>query len=346
MLDQGVQKALGRYDLGGNAEIMRQLKDTHAAFQVRAGGRLCALRQFNPYMDVEDLRIQFLFAELMQDVDLKISFPIPAKDGEVFVEVGDRLWALFPWCDGQPGQSDRLEDLIVLTSMQGTWVECCKRLRSNPHWETIACTAQKFRQRKSWAWVVPLDQIPRYEKEHRVIQRARSEAPDGTHLKTFLDLLPEVNSSICKFEELLKEQNIYELPHTIAHGDFWVSNISISDGGAVVLDLDCYSFEPRITDFARAANWYYEERCAFENAYLFSQFQERARLSMEEAEALPLMMCAHDLYYAVGHVLLFLEEDEPDAQDRLIKSIQSELKAPERYQQERDRILRMFLGDV
>jgi len=193
---------------------------------------------------------------------------------------------------------------------------------------------------------VPLDQIPRYEKEHRVIQRARSEAPDGTHLKTFLDLLPQVYSSICKFEELLKEQNIYELPHTIAHGDFWVSNISISDGGAVVLDLDCYSFEPRITDFARAANWYYKERCAFENTYLFSQFQERARLSMEEAEALPLMMCAHDLYYAVGHVLLFLEEDEPDAQDQLIKSIQFELKAPERYQQERDRILRMFLGDV
>jgi len=66
ILDQGVRKALGRYDLGGNAEIMRQLKATHAAFQVRAGGRLYALRQFNPYMDVEDLRIQFLFAELMQ----------------------------------------------------------------------------------------------------------------------------------------------------------------------------------------------------------------------------------------------------------------------------------------
>ena len=345
-LNREAQEAVGRYDLGGNAEIVRPLQATHAAFQVSAGNRVYALRQFNPYMDVEDLRTQFRFTELMRDAGLRTPVPIPTKDGEVFVEVAYRLWALFPWCDGRLGQIDRVEDLSVIASIQGTWVKCCEHLRLEPDWETIVCTAQMFRQRKSWAWIVPLDQVPRFVKEHRVIQKARGDTEEGPYRKTFLDILPEVYANICKFEELLKEQKVYELPHTVTHGDFWASNVILSDGEAVVLDLDCFSFEPRIADFARAANWYYQERSASENADLFRRFQERARLHVEEAEALPLMMCAHDLYYAVGHVLLFLDEEgNPDGQKGMIEAIQSEMKAPERYQYERDRILRMFLKD-
>jgi len=301
-------------------------------------------------MDVEDLRIQFLLAKLVQEAGLKISVPIPTKDGEILVEVAYRLWALFPWCEGRPGQGDCVEDLGVLTSTQGAWIECGERLRSNPHWETIVHAAQRFRQRKSWAWIVPLDQVPRFVSEHRIIQWAHgeaAEAPESPERNMFLDLLPEVYAKICEFKELLKEQGIRELPHTVTHGDFWASNVILSDGEAVVLDLDCFSFEPRIADFARAANWYYRERSASENADLFRRFQERARLRMEEVKALPLMMCAHDLYYAVGHVLLFLDEEgNPDGQRGMIEAIQSEMKAPERFQHERDRILRLFLKGI
>ena len=349
-LDRAAQKALKGYDLGGEAQILRPLEATHAAFQVRAGDRLYALRQFNPYMDAGDLRTQFLLAKLMRDAGLKTSVPIPARDGEIFVEVDYRLWALFPWCEGRPGQGDCVEDLGVLTSTQGIWIECGERLRSNPDWETIVCTARTFRHRKSWAWIVPLDQVPRFVDEHRIIQWAHgeaAEAPESPERNAFLDLLAEVYTKICEFEELLKEQGICELPHTVTHGDFWASNVILSHGEGVVLDLDCFSFEPRITDFARAANRYYQERSASENADLFRQFQERARLRMEEAGSLPLMMCAHDLYYAVGHVLLFLDEaGNPDGQRGMIEAIRSEMKAPERVQRERDSILRMFLKGV
>jgi Ser/Thr protein kinase RdoA (MazF antagonist) len=143
----------------------------------------------------------------------------------------------------------------------------------------------------------------------------------------------------------LRDQAVSQLPHTVTHGDFWASNICVSDEGSTVLDLDCYSFEPRVTDFARAANWYYQTRSASENASLFRHFQEKARLSVQEAEALPLMMCAHDLYYAIGHVLLFLHEN-PESQARLLARIQFEIRAPERYQQDRDRIRHMFMRDA
>ena len=135
------------------------------------------------------------------------------------------------------------------------------------------------------------------------------------------------------------------MPHIITHGDFHPSNVFISNEETAVFDLDCYSFEPRITDFARAANWYYNKRNPSERALLFRKFQEHACLSKDEIEALPLMMCAHDLYYAVGHILLFLNE-APDGQSQLVKSIQAEMKAPERYQLERDKILRVFLKDI
>ena len=110
----------------------------------------------------------------------------------------------------------------------------------------------------------------------------------------------------------------------------------------MVLDLDCFSFEPRVADFARAANWFHTDRTPQENASLLRQFQGQARLSEEELRALPLMMCAHDLYYAVGHVLLFLTEDAA-SQAHLIGQIESEVKAADRFEREGEEIMSMFL---
>jgi Ser/Thr protein kinase RdoA (MazF antagonist) len=342
MSRQQAYRAIERYDLVRNAEIVHQLDATHAAFQVSAGENLYVLRQFNPYMDVGDLRIQFRLARLIQDAGLGTPTPMAAQNGEAFVEIENRIWALFPWCSGRSGRSNHLGDLSILASKQGEWVACCECIRSNPQWESIIRSAAKFRRRKSWAWIMPLDQVPRFAMDHMVFQKARSEVPEGPHSSIFLALLSEVYASICKFEDLLKKHGIHDMPHTVTHGDFWASNIVVSDDEAAVLDLYCYSFEPRVTDFARAANWYYRDWNELQNACLFRQFQEHAQITKEEAEALPMMMCAHDLYYAIGHILLFLEEDS-DAQARLITSIQSEMKSPERYESEKDKILRMFL---
>lgn len=336
--------ALARYNLGTGAEISRQLEATHAAFRVRASGRLYALRQFNAYVEPEDMQAQFALAEGMHEAGLRVSTPVPTTDGDPFAMVGERLWALFPWCDGRPGSADRLDDLTVLVSTQGAWVRCCEHLRSGSQWNTIVCRARKFRQRKSWAWVVPLDQVPRFAEEQRVIRRAQAKAPGNAGRRSLSSLLPELEPSIARVRDLFEEQSVSELPHMVTHGDFWASNICISDAGAVVLDLDCYSFEPRVTDFAKAANWYYRQQSPSENAALFRQFQAHAQLALEEAELLPLMMCAHDLYYAVSHVLMVLDEQDPAARSRTTESIRSEMEAPRRYQRERDAILRMFVG--
>ena len=120
------RKAIGRYEREGDAGIVRRLEATHMAFQFRIHDRVYALRQFNPYMDAEGLCVQFRLAQMLHRFGLKTSVPIPAEDGRFFVEVENRFWALFPWCNGRPGQGDRFEDLCALTSAQGTWIECCE----------------------------------------------------------------------------------------------------------------------------------------------------------------------------------------------------------------------------
>jgi Ser/Thr protein kinase RdoA (MazF antagonist) len=341
------QRAVGRYDLGGDAKICRQLEATHAAFQVRAGDRLYALRQFNPYMDAEALRTQFLLAGLMREAGLNTPLPVPTDGGEPFVEVEGRLWAVFPWCNGRPGASDCMADLFVLASVQGKWIECGELVRASRQWETIVRCAGRHRQRKSWAWVVPLDQVPRFAHEQMIVDRARAEAPEGPYREAFLHLACEVGDSVRGFDRLLERQRVRDLSHAVTHGDFWVSNVSISEDTAAVLDLDCYSFEPRVTDFARAANWYYRERSASENAQLFREFQAHAHLGGREIETLPLMMCTHDLFYCVARTLLFMEERESlTAQRRLIETIRAEARASERYERERDSVLHTFLADL
>jgi Ser/Thr protein kinase RdoA (MazF antagonist) len=318
---------------------------THAAFRVRAGDASYLLRQFNPYLEVDDLRAQFRLAELMDASGLRTPRPIRTREREPFVAVQGRLWALFPWCEGRSGSGSSHADLMLLAAAQGAWIEQSQRLPESLHWDSIVCSAWKFRQRKSWAWVVPLDRVPQFATRHRVLETARRANLSGPHGEAFLPLLDQVEAGLHEFAELLAAQRVDALPHAITHGDFWASNLQIGEDGVNVLDLDCFTYEPRVTDFARAANWYHKQHTPPENAALFARFQGPARLTAEEREALPLMMCAHDLYYAVGHVLLFLEEQEATARSRLLDSITSEAQAARRYRREREAILSTFLSD-
>jgi len=89
----------------------------------------------------------------------------------------------------------------------------------------------------------------------------------------------------------------------ISHGDFWASNICISDRGTHVLDLDCFSYEPRVADFARAAHWFYSQHQPEQNRFLTDRFRSAAGIAPEELAPLPALVAAHNLYYLVGAAL-------------------------------------------
>lgn len=330
-----VHRVLKRYQLVG-AAISKQLEETHLSFQVKTNNKAFVLRQYNQYMHAEDLRVQFLFAKLLIEVGLKSLLPIPTVEGDPFAQVNKRLWSLFPWYEGRRGTENLQTNLEVLTSTQGMWIQCGEKLRSNENWSAITATAQQYRQRKSWAWVVPLDQIPQFVESHNIISRIHDRVKRSNYKREYVNrliaLLPEAESSIYAFGELIGEKGINDLPHIVTNDDFTLGNIHINDADSVVLDLDCFSYEPRISDFARTLNHYYRKLSESDHVHLLGQFQVNEQLGREEIETLLLMMCAYDLYYAIMHILLFLEEEgNPEGQQQMINAIENEIRSSDLY---------------
>ncbi len=340
-----IESVLRGYGLAAEFRSVTELEATHRAFRIDVDGRSYALRQFNRFMTAADLEAQACLAVALSQAGLSTPAPLPANDERLFVQVNDRLWALFPWCDGHPGDSRQFDDLVALVEAQGRWVRCAGRIGQARHWNTILSTARRFRQRKDWAWIVPLDQLPRFVDELAMpALSARGPAnPQGDRLR---GLLPGLSEAASRLRGMLDAQSVSSLPHMISHGDFWASNICISDRGTHVLDLDCFSYEPRVTDFARAAHWWYDQHTPAENRFLMDRFGSVAGLAPEELKALPALVCAHKLYYLVGAALRFRGESDAE-QAKIAKEILAGLGAVSEWDRERSAIEdAFFAGEV
>ena len=339
-LDTVIQSVLDRYGLATRLRSVAELEATHTALRIDANGQSYALRQFNPFMTAADLTVQARLAVALSEAGLPTPPPLPADDGKPFVEVGHRLWALFPWCDGHPGDSRQFDDLVALVEAQGKWVRCAGEIDGTPHWKRILSTASRFRQRKDWAWIVPLDQLPRYVD--RVAMPALSSCIlAGTHADRLRGLLPGMSDAASRLRQMLDAQSVSSMPHMISHGDLWASNICISEAGTHVLDLDCFSYEPRMTDFARAAHWYYAKHKLEENRHLMARFRSIADIGPEELRAVPALIFAHDLYYLVGAGLRFPTEPEAE-QAEIVKTIWDGLERLNRWDGERELLEEAF----
>ncbi len=289
-----IEAVLAHYSVGVGSQQVRQIEATHRAFRVEVDGKPYALRQFNPYMACEDLATQLLLAHAMAEAGLSTPVPVPTDDRKPFVQLACRLWALFPWCDGRPGDPERFEDLMALVEAEAKWATCCGPVEHSPHWDAIVGTAKRLRRRKDWAWIVPLDQLPHFAQEI-AIPKVSDELPRGSTAGKLGEALPGLLWAAAVLQELLVDQSVGELPHMVTHGDFWASNIVISGEGTHVLDLDCFSYEPRVADFARSAHWYHAERTPHENSRLMSRFRILTGLRDEEVQILPALIYAHDL---------------------------------------------------
>lgn len=339
---EAIREVLPLYPIDDNiSEVEKVEKATQSVFRFNAGSRHLKLKQFSQYSRPDDLKAEFQLSRLLSDKGVAISSPISSKDGELFVEVDEKLWALFPWYEGVAGDAGSTQDLEALASAQGKWVAACANLEAEPEWHSIRQSARKYRQRKDWAWVVPLDEIPVFAEEHGTIENAAEKDTDCPHHKKLNRLLPDLRKSLEDFRALLEENRVSELPRSVSHGDFRANNILIGDDGERVIDLDCFSYEPRITDFARAARDYYKNLGPDDGTDMLEAFQENAKLDEEEVAALPLMICALDMYYAVMHTYLFLGES-PANREKLLKKVGTDMRACERYRNERDEIMAIF----
>jgi len=337
--DLGV--VLQRYGLTARLCSVVELEATHRAYRIDAGRRSYALRQFNPFMTSADLAAQARLAAAMAEAGLSTPPPLPANDGEAFVELDGRLWALFPWCEGRRGDSRHFADLVALVEAQGDWVRLAGKIATSPHWDAVLSTAKRFRRRKDWAWIVPLDQLPPFMDE--IAMPALSECDlVGAHADGLKSLLPGLSDAGQRLRDILDAQSVSRLRHMISHGDFWASNICLSELGTTVLDLDCFCFEPRIADFARSAHWYHAKHAPEENRFLMARFCSIAGLGPEEVRPLSTLILAHELYYLVGAALRFSGESEAE-QAEIVTEIRTGLERLRGWDRERKLMEDAFL---
>jgi Ser/Thr protein kinase RdoA (MazF antagonist) len=344
-IQSDIDLVLQQYGLASEVRSATQLKGTHKAFRIDVNGRSYALRQYNPFMTTDDLTAQTFLAIALSQEGLPTPSPLPAKDKRFFAEVNQRLWVLFPWCEGHPGDSQQFEHLVALVEAQGKWIRCVDRIKKTPHWNLILSAARRLRRRKDWAWIFPLDHLPRFI-ENTAKQKLSSCNLAGKKADDLKILLPGLYQASRELGKMLAAQSIDSLPRMISHGDLWTSNICISGSGTCILDLDCFSHEPRITDFARAAHWYHARNSVEENRLLISRFSNIAEVTEEEIRILPSLIYARDLYFLVGAALRFPFESEV-AQEEIIRMIDNGLMRLKHWDEERQFIETSFLvGDI
>jgi len=293
-------------------------------------------------MEALALRHQFLLADFLCRAGVRVVTSLRTQEDASCVSVGDRLWALFPHQPGRRGNAHSPQDRAQLVALQGRWIAGVERIRAVPEWDLILRTAPRYRQRKSWAWAVPLDRVPQFAAEQLITGSART-ALRPADKDAVLPVLDSVETAFSPLQELFTRQHIAQRPPTFTHGDFVATNLLIQEKTAWVLDLDCYSYEPRACDFARTLSHWKRKLSEQELRTLARVFQSRARLAKEELEVIPLLICAYELYYAVMHVFLFIEEIGTEDAARTLTAIQEEAQAITRYHKERNQILSLVM---
>jgi Ser/Thr protein kinase RdoA (MazF antagonist) len=309
MAPREIETVLEAYGLGPRSVRLRALKATHRAYHVRAADAAFALRQFNPYMERGHLAAQLTLADLLQETDVRTPPAVPARDGRRFVEVGGRLWAMFPWCEGRRGRKDRAADRLRLAVAAGEWIRAVTHAPPDPRWPDVMAAAGALRQRKDWAWVVPLDRVPAFARQIGALERMRCQ-PAGAAARRLRPAADDVEACLGEFAEAALVRGLGDLPCAVTHGDLFPANMLIAPGDkAVLLDLDCFCHEPRAADFARAVCRLWDFGAAAEFDALREAFQGAAELPSEEMASVPLLMAGYYLYYAVVHGLLYLVDD-------------------------------------
>ncbi len=214
-------------------------------------------------------------------------------------------------------------------------------MRTAPEWDLIIRTAQRYRQRKSWAWVVPLDRVPHFASERKLLENARL-ALRPEEREAVLPILDTLGTALSQLDQLLLRIGVTKLPHTVTHGDLVLGNLLFDRRTITVMDLDCYSYEPRAADFARTVSHWRRKLTELEMRTLVKVFQSRAHLAPEELECLPLLIAAYELYYAVLHVLLMLEMEAPADRIKMLTSVEEEARAVTRYHKDRGHLMALL----
>lgn len=323
--DRFVARVMARYRLGCIEETGRDRDPEHE-------GRMRRFKTANGSY-VLKLHHEYTTQEVMTAVEAvrghlrRNGFSTPGavrtQRGEHFVDDDGRLAAVFEWAEGRHSHHNSTVDLCEVAEVQGRWIEAMQSFD-----DSVAISVlRQIRRRKTWAWIVPLDDLAGAVKKLNPVEKVRSFKTSASYHLTYLDGMAQVESRWREYCNMVKEHDVQDLPHCVTHGDLWAGNVLLGKKSATVVDLDLCSYEPRMADFARMAAWRYDLLQTEGISKAFSRFQSRTFVDREEIASIPVLMVSHHMYYLLMHCLLYTDEPEGCAGYLVEKTLPSELRA-------------------
>ena len=322
--DDFISRVLRRYrfDRARVVGVPSRGPHRHQVYRVAAEDRPYALKVHHEYMDEETMSAIARVRAHLRASGVATPDATSARDESRFIEVDGRFCAVYEWADGEASAHDSLDALSAVAGIQGQWIAAMSTFDDPDAVEILS----RPRQRKDWAWIVPLDRLQEAVTQLDPLGQVRAFKTSASYHQEYLRLLPEIESRLAVYRTLLEDWALSEPLHGVTHGDLWAGNVLLTVEGAIVVDLDLCSYEPPLADFARVAAWRRDMLGADGAAKMFSHLRASVSIHDGEIDTVPVLMAAHCLYYQIFHCMLYVREDEGQA-GYLVEGLPSELQA-------------------
>lgn len=236
--EQEVQEVIAEYDLGELEWVDLQGGGTgNTNLRLRLGGTDYLLRRRDPkYTEPDQLRFDSSLKTFLASRGVPVVPALACRGGDPWVCTHGRVYELFPVVQGD-AFSGRADELVNA-------VGSIARLHE---------VASGFGVRDLKRW----DRYDSLAELQPALDAVRSLPAAGE----FAELLDEIEGELATLGRDLPDDQYWDLPLTVVHGDFHPANFLFRDAEVVgIFDLDWSTWQPRLKDAADGIIFWAGER--------------------------------------------------------------------------------------
>ena len=202
-------------------------------WRIDGGRRPLVLRRYNALRTPAAAAYEHdVLARLGADGEWPVAAPIAATDGATIVEERGRIYALFPFLEGEAGPAHSLPHLRIKGRLLARLHDALAALRVTEQRPTVGKLWELDVNVRGGRYATFNEALAAFGREHR-------ELASGIRAQRYRSLRE------------LSRLRYGDLPDTLIHGDFRRNNLLFSDGAlSGVLDFDLLHLDARITDIA------------------------------------------------------------------------------------------------
>jgi Ser/Thr protein kinase RdoA (MazF antagonist) len=300
---------LKRYDLGEFEAVGSVYEPSDSiGIGVRTTKGQYRLWRYHGYMTPEVVELEHAMLEHLVECGVPCKRLVPAGDGATWQEIDRQLVAIFEWFSGESPDLTKRQGTLAVADLHAKWTRAMEDF--DPPIDGWRRLATDWRPRKSWAWVVPTEELPLVPERMGFFAAARDVEDPPPHHDRILAQLRDTEARLQRFADKVQEAGLADLPRGMNHGVFLFGSM---DWELMVTDGDDCQYESRVGDLGRLIYALHDREMPPHQlrdrvTLAVDTYRQQVELSPEEVRALPLLAWGQFLFYDTFHILLYLYE--------------------------------------